>query len=42
MGETKYIGAAAYKAHNACPIKLQDHGDPGEPISFRNIWIREL
>jgi hypothetical protein len=21
---------------------LQAHGDPSAPISFRNIWIREL
>lgn len=41
-GETVYIGAPSYKKHGASPIKLQDHGDPSEPISFRNIWIREL
>ncbi|MNK15534.1 hypothetical protein D3C87_336780 [compost metagenome] len=42
-GPTQYIGKASYqKAHGACPIKLQDHGDPSEPVSFRNIWIREL
>ncbi len=42
-GPTQYIGQPAYrKAHAACPIKLQDHGDPSEPISFRNIWVREL
>ena len=42
-GPTQYIGKASYKkAHGATPIKLQDHGDPSEPISFRNIWIREL
>ncbi|MFN7119654.1 MAG: family 16 glycoside hydrolase, partial [Saprospiraceae bacterium] len=42
-GPTRYIGKAKYeKAHGASPIKLQDHGDPSEPISFRNIWIREL
>ncbi|MBA2354895.1 MAG: DUF1080 domain-containing protein [Acidobacteria bacterium] len=40
-GETLYIGAPSYKAHGATPIKLQSHGDPSEPISFRNIWIRE-
>jgi hypothetical protein len=40
-GETTYIGKPAYKAHGPSPIKLQDHGDPSEPISFRNIWIRE-
>ena len=31
-----------YKAHGAAPIKLQAHGDPSPPISFRNIWVREL
>lgn len=42
-GPTQYIGAPAYrKAHGPAPIKLQDHGDPSEPISFRNIWIRPL
>ena len=41
-GETVYIGPPKYKAHGRSPIKLQDHGDPSEPISFRNIWIREL
>lgn len=41
-GETVYIGAPFYKKHGPSPIKLQDHGDPSQPISFRNIWIREL
>lgn len=41
-GITVYIGAPEYKKHGAAPIKLQDHGDPSEPISFRNIWVREL
>ena len=41
-GETAYIGAPRYTAHGAAPIKLQDHGDPSAPISFRSIWIREL
>ncbi len=41
-GVTVYIGKPYYKAHGASPIKLQDHGDPSEPISFRNIWVREL
>lgn len=42
-GPTKYIGKASYeKAHGASSIKLQSHGDKSEPISFRNIWIREL
>lgn len=41
-GVTVYIGKPYYKKHGAAPIKLQDHGDPSEPISYRNIWIREL
>jgi hypothetical protein len=41
-GVTVYIGAPSYKAHGALPIKLQAHGDPSPPISFRNIWVREL
>lgn len=41
-GETVYIGKPSYKAHGPAPIKLQAHGDPSAPISFRNIWVREL
>ena len=41
-GETVYIGRPSYKAHGPAPIKLQAHGDPSAPISFRNIWVREL
>lgn len=41
-GETVYIGKPTYKAHGPAPIKLQAHGDPSKPISFRNIWVREL
>jgi len=41
-GETLYIGLPQYKKYDSAPIKLQSHGDPSEPISFRNIWIREL
>lgn len=41
-GNTPYIGLPRYKLHGKGPIKLQDHGDPSEPIHFRNIWIREL
>ena len=40
-GETAWQGLPKYKAHGPSPIKLQDHGDPSQPISFRNIWIRE-
>ncbi|MCX2739746.1 3-keto-disaccharide hydrolase [Pontibacter anaerobius] len=42
LGPTQYIGKPSYKKHGAAPIKLQAHGDKSEPISFRNIWIREL
>ncbi|MDF7814684.1 DUF1080 domain-containing protein [Hymenobacter sp. YC55] len=41
-GPTVYIGKPAYQSHGAAPIKLQSHGDKSEPLSFRNIWIREL
>lgn len=41
-GDTPYIGFPKYKQHGKGPIKLQDHGDPSKPISYRNIWIREL
>ncbi|WP_336518503.1 DUF1080 domain-containing protein [Pollutibacter soli] len=41
-GDTPWIGAPEYKAHGASPIRLQSHGDPSEPVSFRNIWIRTL
>jgi hypothetical protein len=41
-GQTVYIGKPEYKKYDSAPIKLQSHGDPSEPISFRNIWIREL
>jgi hypothetical protein len=41
-GQTLYVGKPFYKAYDAAPIKLQAHGDKSEPISFRNIWVREL
>ncbi len=41
-GKTVYIGDPSYTKHGPTPIRLQDHGDPSEPISFKNIWIREL
>ena len=41
-GQTLYIGKPFYKAYDRAPIKLQAHGDKSEPISFRNIWVREI
>ena len=41
-GETLYIGKPYYRAYADAPIKLQAHGDPSPPLSFRNIWVREL
>jgi hypothetical protein len=42
LGTTPYIGFPQVIRHDKGPIRLQAHGDESEPISFRNIWIREL
>jgi len=42
VGTTEYIGLPQVWPHGDAPITLQAHGDPSEPISFRNIWIRKL
>jgi hypothetical protein len=41
-GETFYIGKPKYTPYTEAPIKLQAHGDPSQPVSFRNIWVRPL
>ncbi|MDP9793290.1 hypothetical protein J2S43_001802 [Catenuloplanes nepalensis] len=32
-------GAGAAESPAALPIRLQDHGDPGANVRYRNIWI---
>lgn len=41
-GQTVYSGTPEYRPFADAPIKLQAHGDPSPPISFRNIWVRKL
>ena len=38
-GPTQYRGLPVYEAHGKGSLRLQDHGNP---VSFRNVWIREL
>lgn len=39
LGLSGHRNILPYEAHGPGPLKLQDHGNP---VEFRNIWVREL